>query len=92
MIHKCSILGCGKEFVSNEKAQIHAATSWHCIGCGYSDETELTVKNIATKCNDCTKRCKYICVDFKRRVYTVNEIGKRPVLVAKEYGKWVRYE
>ena len=85
---KCSILGCKSEFISKEKAELHAATSWHCIKCGYSDDRELTIENIATECDECSvNSTKCIRVNFKRPAYVV--AGK---LSIKENGKWVHYE
>lgn len=87
-MHKCSILGCNFEFVSKEKAELHSATSWHCISCGASDDRELTIENIATKCGKCGERAtKCIRVNFKRKAYVVD--GR---LSIKEKGKWVHYE
>lgn len=88
MSHKCSILGCDFEFVDQQSAEVHAATSWHCISCGYSDDREVTIHNIATKCEECdAKHSKWIRVNFKRKAYVVN--GR---LSIKEKGKWVHYE
>ncbi len=85
---KCSILGCTLEFVSKETAEVHAATSWHCIKCGYSDDREVTLENIATECGECeSSNNKCIRVNFKRPAYIVG--GK---LSIKENGKWVHYE
>lgn len=85
---KCSILGCGQEFVNREQADLHAATSWHCISCGFSDNTEVTIENVATECTSCMKtQHKCIKVDFKRKAYFVNG-----VLSVKEKGRWTHYE
>lgn len=85
---KCSILGCGQEFVNREQADLHAANSWHCISCGHSDNTELTLDNIANYCDGCSKtKTSCIKVDFKRKAYFVNG-----VLSVKEKGRWIHYE
>lgn len=85
---KCTILGCNQEFVNREQAELHAATTWHCISCGYSDNTELTMENLANNCHDCSKSTrKCIRVDFKRKAYFVNG-----VLSVKEKGRWTHYE
>ncbi|NDG29287.1 hypothetical protein EB118_04190 [bacterium] len=85
---KCSILGCNQEFIDNERMQLHAATSWHCISCGYSDNSELTIENIANKCIHCLKPAhQCIKVDFKKKAYVVNG-----TLSLKENGRWVHYE
>lgn len=87
-MNKCSILGCAQEFANAESAHLHAANSWHCIGCGYSDNTELTLHNINKKCDECTaKYSKCIRVNFKKKAYVVN--GR---LSIKEKGQWVHYE
>lgn len=85
---KCSILGCNLEFVTTEQAELHAATTWHCISCGFSDGKELSIENLSTSCEHClsTKR-KCIRVDFKRKAYVVD--GR---LSMKERGRWVHYE
>lgn len=85
---KCTILGCNQEFVSKEQADLHSATSWHCISCGYSDNLELTIENIGLECTRCLKsKQKCIRVDFKRKAYVVNG-----TLSVKEKGRWVHYE
>lgn len=87
-MNKCSILGCSFEFVTKERAELHAANSWHCIGCGFSDGQELTLENIATRCSRCEDRAgKCIRVNFKRKAYVVD--GR---LSIKEKGRWVHYE
>lgn len=88
MIHRCSILGCRIEFVNKEQSEIHAATAWHCIRCGYSDDREVTLENIATLCDDCsTTAKKCIRVNFRKKAYVV--AGR---LSVKERGRWVHYE
>lgn len=85
---KCPILGCNIEFVLKEQAELHAANTWHCIGCGYSDGSELTLENVGDNCINCRKskqRC--IHVDFRRKAYVVE--GR---LSKRENGKWVHYE
>lgn len=85
---KCSILGCSQEFVNKEQAELHSANSWHCMTCGFSDNTELTLQNIATDCINCLKtKHKCIRVDFKRKAYFANG-----VLSVREKGRWVHYE
>lgn len=85
---KCSILGCNQEFVTKQQAELHSATDWHCLSCGFSDNKELTVENIAIQCNQCTStKQKCIRVDFKRKAYVVNGI-----LSIREKGRWVHYE
>jgi NMD protein affecting ribosome stability and mRNA decay len=87
-MHKCSILGCKWHFVTEEKAKLHSATSWHCIRCGYSDDRELTIENIATPCLDCaSKSKKCIRVDFRKKTYVVS--GR---LSVKEGDRWIHYE
>lgn len=85
---KCTILGCTFEFITKEQAELHAANSWHCIGCGYSDGGELTIQNIANYCDKCiTNNSKCIRVNFKRKAYVV--AGR---LSVKEQGRWIHYE
>lgn len=85
---KCSILGCNQEFNSKEKTRLHEATDWHCISCGHSDNTELTINNVGTACDKCLNvKSRCIRVDFKRKAYVVNG-----VLSIKEKGRWVHYE
>jgi len=87
-MNKCPILGCRIEFANKEQSEIHAATSWHCIRCGYSDDREVTIHNIATTCDECsTIAHKCIRVNFKKKAYVV--AGK---LSIKEHGRWVHYE
>lgn len=91
---KCSILGCGKTFSDVEQAELHAATTWHCILCGASEERELTYENCTDKCHNCEikpLKCVYIRADFNKKVYQV-VTDKKPRFVAKEYGRWVHYE
>ena len=95
MSHKCTIRGCGWEFVDKKTALLHSANTWHCILCGKTNGVELTVENCTDACDDCRddeKKCQYIRVDFKRKIYSVKRKDKGHVLVAKEYGKWVHYE
>lgn len=87
-MNKCSILGCCHEFVTREQADLHAANTWHCIGCGFSDGAELTLNNIGEQCLKCMgEQAKCIRVNFKRKAYVVN--GK---LSIKEHGRWTHYE
>jgi hypothetical protein len=87
-MNKCGILGCNLEFATAEQAGLHSATSWHCIRCGYSDDREVTIHNIATTCNECaTSATKCIRVNFKKKAYVV--AGR---LSIKEHGRWVHYE
>jgi len=87
-MNKCSILGCAFEFVSKEKADLHAATSWHCVRCGYSDDKELTLENVGEYCTKCIgENHKCIRVNFKRKAYVI--AGR---LSIKENGRWVHYE
>ncbi len=95
MAHKCSIHGCDWEFVDKKTALLHAANTWHCLMCGKTNGTELTVDNCSDVCETCNtseKKCQYIRVDFKRKIYTVKRGDRGHVLVAKEFGKWVHYE
>lgn len=50
----CPILGCNLLFVNGDDAELHSATSWHCIGCGISDDRELTTDNIGEHCECCS--------------------------------------
>ena len=50
----CSIHGCNILFVDKEQAELHAANSWHCVGCGISDDRELTEENLGTYCEVCS--------------------------------------
>lgn len=87
-MNKCPILGCKFEFTNAEQAELHAASSWHCISCGMSDDTEVTIHNVATQCSSCANSTrKRIRVDFKRKAYVV---GGR--LSRRENGRWVHYE
>jgi len=49
----CSIHGCRLLFIDKEQADLHAATSWHCLGCGISDDRELTEENAGEYCERC---------------------------------------
>lgn len=85
---KCTILGCNQQFVTKQQADLHSATDWHCIACGFSDNRELTIENIASPCTHCLgAKQKCIRVDFKRKAYVANG-----TLSIKENGRWVHYE
>lgn len=53
---------------------LHEANTWHCLGCGFSDNKELTHDNYGTICNLCLydfkgepkaePKCITILVDF----------------------------
>lgn len=87
-MNKCTILGCDFEFATREQAELHSANTWHCIGCGISDGSELTIENVGENCTKCIdEKHKCIRVNFKRKAYVVD--GR---LSIKEQGRWVHYE
>jgi len=58
---RCSIEGCPLIFETDAEAELHAANTWHCVSCGFSDNRELTNDNINTPCPACGKpKTEYI--------------------------------
>ena len=51
---QCRIKGCTRTFDETLQRALHEVNSWHCVGCGVSNNSELTQENFNTLCNICT--------------------------------------
>ena len=76
-MENCRIKGCNMKFADNLQRALHEVNTWHCIGCGFSDNAELTKDNFGKICNLCMydykgnptyePNCVTILVDFKTK-------------------------
>ena len=90
----CRIPGCKMSFVDELQAVMHAANTWHCVICGFSDGKELTKENMNEACPFCVtgiNRLDYYKVDFVRKCYMLFRKGKIERFVTRENNKWVAY-
>lgn len=80
-MEKCRVPGCSIKFNDIVQRNLHEATTWHCLTCGFSDGSDLMrVKKIEElECTLCLfdrvgqpkfePTCITILVDFKTKRY-----------------------
>lgn len=94
--YQCEIKGCNKTFFHPQNAKLHAAISWHCVMCGYSDDRELKLGEELDMCDNCKKQtvdCTFVKVNFVKKAYVAKyPDGTSSALTKKEKGKWIKYE
>lgn len=77
---RCGRRGCLHTFDILAQALLHAANTWHCRGCGFSDGRELSMTNYELQCQLCGpkfyKPNAVIFVDFRTKKRVLHQIIK----------------